>query len=170
MNNPKECPKQMETPIRLLEAHLSHITGTDPDTERLVFHRVASPQRETDTGADQVVRAIALLKAHESMCECGAMPNDGNAAVNDLERSLATHREMLVAFQGSPKGEYHAKCIREIEAAIHVVKACDGLVESLQKACMAAAKVTLRCIKCGLDFRAPKGSTAAQCPICHPTP
>lgn len=101
MNDPQDCPKRMETPIRVLE-----------------HHKARAVSREQK---DQLTRAIALLKAHESMCECGTMPGDGNAALWDLERSLEVHKDMHTAFHGTPKGQYHARCIREIDAAIHAI-------------------------------------------------
>lgn len=114
-NDPKDCPKRMEIPIRLLEMHRRQQSQnlSDPETNE---------SRSRQLQVDQIERAIALLKANESMCECGTMPGDGNAAIHDLERSLSTHREMLVAFQGTPKGEYHARCIREIEEALTVLR------------------------------------------------
>lgn len=102
MNDPKDCPKRMEFPIRVLENHKDCT--------------VAGEQK------DQLNRAIALLKANESMCECGSMPGDGNAALWDLERSLAIHKDMHTAFQGTPKGEYHARSIREIEDALTILR------------------------------------------------
>jgi hypothetical protein len=118
--NKEECPKRIETAIRLLDAHLDHISGTGADP--LSFHRFKEPPEEIAEAISQINRAIALLKCHESMCECGAMPNDGNAALWDLERSLATHKEMHTAFEGTPKGNYHLKCIREIEDALTILK------------------------------------------------
>lgn len=115
MNDPKDCPKRMEIPIRLLDMH-----------QRQQAHRFSGPETEESMErkrqGDQITRAIALLKAHESMCECGAMPGDGNAALWDLGRSLAIHKDMHTAFQGTPKGEYHARSIREIEDALTILR------------------------------------------------
>jgi hypothetical protein len=103
MNDPKECPTRMETPIRLLEKHLNNI-ALDPN--------------ETD----QMNRAIALLKAHQSLCQCGPMPDDQNASLWVLEANLATHEEFHKAYKGTPKGELHLRCIREIEDALTILR------------------------------------------------
>lgn len=115
MNDPQDCPKRMEIPIRLLEMH-----------QRQQAHRFSGPETEESMERkrqkNQITRAIALLKAHESMCECGTMHGDGNAALWDLERSLAGHKDMHTAFHGTPKGEYHARSIREIEDALTILR------------------------------------------------
>lgn len=117
--DPSTCADKMKLSICHLELKRKQIAleekqftdqGNIGVAERLARH------------GDNMERAIALLKGHAGMCECGPMPNDCNAAVWDLSRSVAGHTEMLRAYAGTPKGEYHARALRETQEALDAVE------------------------------------------------
>jgi hypothetical protein len=117
--DPSTCADKMKLSICHLELKRKQIAleeqqftdqGNIGVAERLARH------------GENMDRAIALLKGHAGMCECGPMPNDCNAAVWDLSRSVAGHTEMLRAYAGTPKGEYHAKALRETQEALDAVE------------------------------------------------
>jgi hypothetical protein len=102
----------MKRAIQMLKAAIIH-AGVDPDF------------------AQETEQAISLIEAHLKFRECGPMPGDSNAALWDLEHSLSIHRDMAKAHAGHPKGEYHERCIREIEEAIWTLKS--PRIEELRK-------------------------------------
>lgn len=113
-NDPEDCPTLIPYPISILEMHRqlqSQSVCEEGSEEALERHKQV----------EQTDRAISLLKSHQSMCKCGPMPDDGNAALYVLEYDLHTHKELLVAYKGTSKGDHHAKCIREIEDALLIL-------------------------------------------------
>jgi hypothetical protein len=110
---------------------------------------------ETDAGlVREVNQAISLIEAHLKFRECGPM-DDSNAALWDLEHSLSIHRDMAKAHEGHPKGEYHLKCIREIEEAIAVLKeaATPSVGESPQKTSGLSFSEALEAVKQGKNVQ-----------------
>lgn len=120
--NQADCPKNMKAPIEILEMHVKHASWLFND---------GVPHEERNRRRIQIKTAISILKAHEGQCQCGSMPGDENAALWDLGHSLSVHHDFLKIYQGTPKGDYHARCIREIEQAIQTLKSTR--IEELRK-------------------------------------
>lgn len=113
-NDPADCPTLIPYPISILEMHCNQ-------QSQIVCEEGSPEASERHGQVGQINRALSLLKAHQSMCRCGPMPHDENAALYVLEYDLSSHKEMLTAYKDTPKGDYHAKCIREIEDALTIL-------------------------------------------------
>jgi hypothetical protein len=169
---PSTCADKMKLPIFCLELRRKEIAleeqqfteqGNIGVAERLAHH------------GENMERAIALLKGHAGMCECGPMPNDCNAAVWDLSRSLSVHTEMLRAYAGTPKGEYHARAIREIREALRHLERSIKHVSSVgtDPAPEGERKIGYgvfrTCSKCGGQWSPAALGVPEPCPSCEAT-